>query len=439
MSVLGGARTLRRFALNESGNIAIIAGLVMLPLMVAVGGGVDYGEALRQRGIMQQSADAAALAAAMKVPEQRLATAQTVYFSNYPGPLANSVVSIADYAGGGVTVNAQGEMNTNFLRLVGMNELTLSVSATAVSSATPDQVVTETVEVTTERARTVCMMSLAASGSQTLLVNSPAKIDGGDCDVHVNSGSNDAFIFNTNATLNANEICVAGTAIKRGNTSGTIRERCDAAGDLLAGTLPLPAVGSCTFNNKTFDPPSSGFLTLSPGVYCGWTNFNGRPKINMLPGLYVIKDGGWNVNDGISVTGHGVTFYLTGNGATVNMNGNLSWDISAPRTGTYAGILYFQHPSLPTGNFIMNGRNGQHLEGLIYLPTQNLYFKSRSMAGKTDAVNIVARTILIDGESDWRFKPYDLHAIPGSKVTTTATEQRQVTIPGSPGAPYLVR
>lgn len=429
---------MRRFALNESGNIAIIAGLLMLPLMVAVGGGVDYGEALRQRGIMQQSADAAALAAAMKSPNQRLATSETVYFSNYPGPLANSVVTVADYPGGGVTVNASGQMETNFLRLIGVNSMPLSVSATAKTSATPDQVVTETIETTTERARTVCLTSLA-SGSQTLLVNSPAKIEGGDCDVHVNSSSNDAFIFNTGATLNANEICVAGTAIKRGSTTGTIKEKCRAAGDTIAGTLPVPNVGACTFNNRTFDPPQSGYLTLTPGVYCGWTNFNGKPKINMLPGLYVIKDGGWNVNDGISVTGDGVTFYLTGNGATIHMNGKLSWDISAPRSGTYAGILYFQNPSLPAGNFIMNGQNGQHLEGLIYLPTQNLYFKSKSKAGTTDSINVVARTVLIDGESNWKFQPYDMHAIPGSKEKTTVTEQRQTTIPGNPGAPYLVR
>lgn len=428
---------LRRFASDDGGNIAIIAGIVMLPLMIAVGGGVDYGEALRQRDIMQQSVDAAALAAAPYPAEQRFGVAASVYRSNYPGPLANSQVAVGETGDGAVIVTAKGNLGTNFLRLIGLNELEIGASATAIASGTPDRTVVETVEVVTETYRTVCMLSLAKSGGNALLVNSPARVEGGDCDIHVRSTSNDAFMFNSNSTLNAHEFCVAGTATLRGSTNGTVKQKCQAAVDTIAGTLPQPHVGSCNYNNWT--PPVQASITLQPGVYCGWTNFNGKPRINLMPGLYVIKDGGWNMNDGVEVTGNGVSFYLTGNNAAINMNGKMSWDMTAPRSGPYAGILYFQNPTLPANNFILNGQNGQRLEGLIYLPTQNVQFKSRSKSGTTDAVNIVANTFIINGESDWRFKPYDMFKINGSKTTTTVIEERETVIPGEPGAPYLIR
>ena len=57
-------RRFEGFSRCTRGNVAIIFGLVLVPVMGLVGTTVDYGSWLQQRTQMQAAADAAALAAA---------------------------------------------------------------------------------------------------------------------------------------------------------------------------------------------------------------------------------------------------------------------------------------------------------------------------------------------------------------------------------------
>ena len=52
----------RLFARNTKGNVAVLFGLALIPIMIAIGGAVDYGRALLVRERMADAADAAALA-----------------------------------------------------------------------------------------------------------------------------------------------------------------------------------------------------------------------------------------------------------------------------------------------------------------------------------------------------------------------------------------
>ncbi len=428
-------RRLSRFVGDERGNFAVTAALLMIPLMSAIGGAVDLAYAVDVQNTLQQASDSAALAAAREETDPA-ALAEAAFESNLPERLANATMQLTINDDGSVTVDASAIYKPAFMSLVGVSSLNIAVSSRAISSMTPDQTVTTTKTETVTTHATACMLARASNGGNALLVNSPARVDSKNCEIHVRSGSNDAFMFNTGATFNASKFCIKGTATARGTTNAAIETDCDAAPDTIAGSLPTPNDSFCTFNN--FTPANSEYVVLTPGTYCGWSNFNGKPKITLTPGLYIIKNGGWNFNDGIEVTGAGVSIYLTGNGATINMNGKISWDISAPTSGTYEGILYFQNPSLPAGNFIFNGLNGQHLQGLIYLPTQNIQFKSKSKSGTRDAISVVANTIIIDGEAVWNFGPAAGKTVPGSETTTTKTVTTTETIPGERGATRLM-
>lgn len=81
---------------------------------------------------------------------------------------------------------------------------------------------------------------------------------------------------------------------------------CAAESDPYAGNMPAVSQTTCTHSNLNFN---GGTVNLTPGVYCGWINFNSGTNVNLAPGLYVIKNGGWNVNGG-TWTGNGVTFYF---------------------------------------------------------------------------------------------------------------------------------
>ena len=427
----------RRFWCNENGNIAIIAGLLMVPMMVATGGVVDMVYAVNKQNTLQQAADAAALAASRAEVGERQSVAETTFDANLQDRISDAELDVASNGDGSVTVTATLTYQTAFVSLVGISSWPIVVASTAITDMTEDTEVTTTTTQTVSSYATACMLAKASSGGNALLVNSPANVDGADCEVHVRSSSNDAFMFNSGTVFDAARFCIKGTATVRGTTDGQIVTGCNAATDTIAGTLPVPSVSACTFNNYT--PNSTTSLVLTPGTYCGWSNFNGKPKITLTPGLYVIKDGGWNLNDGVEVTGTGVTIYLTGSSAAINMNGKMSWDISAPTSGTYKGILYFQNPSLSANNFIFNGLNGQHLEGLIYLPTQNIQFKSTSKIGTRDAISVVANTIIIDGEATWRFGPATDWTVPGSETTSTQTVTTTETVPGEIGSSRLLR
>ena len=53
---------LNRFRRDQRGNIAVIFGIACLPVLSAIGCGVDYSEASRMRAKLQSAADAAAVA-----------------------------------------------------------------------------------------------------------------------------------------------------------------------------------------------------------------------------------------------------------------------------------------------------------------------------------------------------------------------------------------
>jgi len=118
---------------------------------------------------------------------------------------------------------------------------------------------------------------------------------------------------------------------------------------------------------------NSGVSTVSPGLW-STLSVSGSAKVTLLPGVYVFTGG-------ISATGNNatidaplnVTMFLTcpgygsiasgrlclspGPGGNINLNGKGVVTISAPTTGTYAGISIFADPKL-TGTVLSSGGKG---------------------------------------------------------------------------------
>ena len=55
-------------------------------------------------------------------------------------------------------------------------------------------------------------------------------------------------------------------------------------------------------------------VELSPGVYCGDLNITDGAVVALRPGIYVIKNGKFEVDKAASVTGNGVGLAFVGNG-----------------------------------------------------------------------------------------------------------------------------
>ena len=111
------------------------------------------------------------------------------------------------------------------------------------------------------------------------------------------------------------------------------------------------AAYACDFTN--YSQTAYASYTLNPGVYCGGIKFGGVNAITFNPGVYILDGGGMSIGPGggvASVTGTGVNFYSTGTNSTYAgitiTNGVQSVQLSAPTSGSMAGLVYYQDPSL---------------------------------------------------------------------------------------------
>jgi hypothetical protein len=119
-----------------------------------------------------------------------------------------------------------------------------------------------------------------------------------------------------------------------------------------------PAVSGCT----TLPPQTGG--SISPGCYNGLT-LSGSVTLN--PGTYVLN--GSSSFSGATLTGTGVTFYVTASGTAADFSGVAAGSSLSPQSssGTYPNVLYYQVPSnTSTPNFAAPGLTS--LSGLIYAP-----------------------------------------------------------------------
>jgi Flp pilus assembly protein TadG len=364
------------------GNAAVIFALAVIPVMSAFGAGFDYARANRVKSEMQAALDSAVLTGVKQASGQQIATAGGVFSANFTDKSAGTpTTTFTVNADGSVTGTAQAKVATAFMQIVSVSTMHVSVTATAAASGSTN----------------VCILLVDPSASQSLLVNSGASINAPNCEIDVLSTGSPAAIFNT--TLNVADVCIKGsTDIVNGGAKPPVQLSCKAISDPFAGKLPSVTVGSCDFNNQTYNP---GTITVNPGVYCGWTNFNGTSNITFNPGLYVIKSGGMTINSGSTITGTGVTFYLVDQNATIQFNGGITAALAAPTSGTYSGILVFEPGGLPLSNFVFNGSKGENMQGLLYMPSRNVTFNSVSNVS-SEKITMVFDTLIMDS-TNWAF------------------------------------
>jgi len=278
-----------------------------------------------------------------------------------------------------------------------------AIPVTAASTATAAQATSK-----------VCILLVNQLDYQALLVNSGAQLNGPTCEIHVATTQNPAATFNT--TLNVKRICIKGsTVIKNGGANPPAVTSCATISDPFIGKLPTASVGSCDYNGQTYNP---GTVTINPGVYCGWTNFNGSGTLTLNPGLYIIKNGGMTFNSGWTVTGAGVTFYLVDQNATITFNGNVNASLSAPTSGTYANILMFEPSGLSNTNLPINGTSGSNFTGLMYLPSRDVTINSVSNVS-SNGVTMVFSTLILNS-TNWSIAPGALSMSVASGAATSA-------------------
>jgi Flp pilus assembly protein TadG len=399
---------------SEEGSILVLTALSLVLVAAILGLAIDIGHVRLVQRDLQRAADAAAVAAALEdrhctndsdcsAMESAAQSALTENGITATTTLTNCTGSASD----GVTMTLndppcsvatdpnQGKTNyaevlltekvpAFFAAIVGVPNFTGTARAEAARGTSGP-----------------CIYALDPTGPAITIV--AGVIVTSRCPIVDESASSDALTCVVGAFLYAPRISVTGNdagllclAHSTPQTNVPLPTPADPLGYL---TAPSNANASCgTSTTSPYYGSSSAVnvvlgsnAVFNPGVYCGGISITASllSNITFNPGTYILRDksgalgistGGLHITLGAltNITGSGVTFYNEGptvgfsvaepaSGGSIASLSNVS--LSAPTSGTYKGILFFQaHGTTASALFLANLVSSSKLEGAIYLP-----------------------------------------------------------------------
>jgi len=219
------------------------------------------------------------------------------------------------------------------------------------------------------------LVVLDGSGNRALFMQGNARLTVLNGSIIVNSNAADAIFAQGNTTLTASEILVTGNYQTLGSAviTPTPQTGQPPVPDPLA-SLPAPnPAGLPVFPGQTI----SGVAILQPGVYTGLVSLIGNAFVTMQPGTYIFRNG-LRVWGNARLVGNGVMLYVEGGRIEVGSNGQMS--LTAPTSGTYAGITIF-YARTNSNPLRLLGSAVQNIQGTVYLPRSLLQLQGNANFG----------------------------------------------------------
>ena len=250
-----------------------------------------------------------------------------------------------------------------------------------------------------------CVYVLDPHASQAFMASGNNSIMQTSCGIYVNSNNANAVVVNGQAHVTAPTISVVG-----GYQSCMNGQNCFYSPDYPTtnqpsvadpfASLPAPTYSGCGGSSSTLQL-SQGSYSISAGVYCGGIVVSGNAQVTLGSGIYILNGGGLTLNSAnASITGSNVMFYNTANGYSygpILISGQPTVNLSAPTSGVYSGILFFQDRTLTSSNSnIIAGNTNPRLVGSLYFPTTPLLITGGS-ASTPFLGKVVARTLTVNG------------------------------------------
>jgi Flp pilus assembly protein TadG len=385
-------RDLRRLLADRRGAAAVFTALTLPVFVGGLGLGGELGYWYFNQRKVQNSADVAAYAGAVAlrggsgttdIDAAAVAAAdETGYVEDRGTITTNSPPSVGPYAGNAeaVEVTVREDLPRLFTAIFARGAVPVSGRAVALVNA----------------GQQTCVLALdqTVTGAVKFTGSTSAILVG--CNVHSNSLANNSAIVSGSASVETPCLSASGGVSV---TSGLRLTECavpyinaDQAPDPYAD-LPVPPFPATATTPNTFGGGAGSTYSISPGRYQG---MDIRRTVHMAPGVYVIDGGVLKVNSTATVSGSGVTLYLT-NGARLDMDAGADVHLSAPTSGTYSGVLVYADRS--NGNtHVVNGHSGSTVNGAIYAANGHVRMNGTSTFGG-GCTQIVARTVEFSGNA----------------------------------------
>jgi Putative Flp pilus-assembly TadE/G-like len=362
---------------RESGYGLVFAAFGLVVLLGAAGLSVDMGYLRYQRRLLQSATDSAALAGAAQLgagggtlAAQNAAAADSELNGFKDGGTISVTANKITLNGNANTmqVTVADIYPTFFMRIFGGSFRNVTVSTIATAQYLGSR---------------GCIYALTGGGGITL--GGGATVNVPNCNVFSNQGISGGGSILAAAIGSHNGSSVTATPPV---ITGMVRTS-DPLANIAAPGIPG---GACINKNITANINPGGQPPISPGKYCSISIAAAVSQpITFLPGTYVITGNGGaglSFRGSGTLTGAGVTFYITGGSVQTNASQHLNF--TAPNNG----ILFFQR-NTNTANATIAATGNSKLQGALYFPnaTLNLNGGANGASSGSDYMLLVAHTL----------------------------------------------
>ena len=373
---------------DKRGNALLIAAGALPMIVGAAGLASDTIQWVLWKRQLQRAADSAAIAGVYaKIAGQNVDTqvSNDVTKNNqtgitlYSGPTIGYPPDGADYTNS-VSVGLQVQRSLSFSSLFLSSVPIITANATAAGVATGKY----------------CVVSLENTGVTGITAGGSTTVNLG-CGMITNSTSlNAAIAFGSSSVAASPVAAVGGLSTGQNWAAGTVLLPFTIAEQDPFAAVPAPTIPSPCNGSLSVSPNQTA--NVSPGCY---TSVNVQGTMNFAPGLYIITGTmSGNAQAKLSCTGCSFIFTNSNPASTggISFNGGAQFNLSAPTSGPYAGILFYQNRGAPAGTNTLNGNSSSTFQGAAYFPNQNITFTGAS--GTTyNCLQLVARTVTFMGNS----------------------------------------
>ena len=388
---MGFLTRIRRLAADRSGAIAFIFAAATPVLVGSAGLAVDTIQWTTAKRQMQRQADSGAIAGAYGLAQGQNVNNTVTHDIGQNGfvpltasPVIENAPKSGPFAGDqrAVRVALETQMKLPFSSVIMKDPVTIRAEATAAMVSNGEY----------------CAIALENNNNRGINMIGNATVDF-NCGMATNSVASNAVSAGGSSSIAASPImAVGGLPPSTNYAPNTV---------LIPYGVPQPdpfAGLPDTFSlggNQNGNVGSNQTRTLNPGTY---NNFRLQGTVTLNPGVYYLNGADFDVGSQARVTGNGVTIIMTGSGPNTigqaKINGGATLNLTAPQTGTYAGILMYQDRRATMGSQSnkVNGNSSSKLQGAIYFPGQEVEF-SGTTGMDINCIQLVARRLTFTGNS----------------------------------------
>lgn len=352
---------------DKRGAMSVVIAASLPIFLGGVGLAVDVAQWTLAKRMLQRQADSGALAGVYGLSQgadaQASVSRDLALNASFPldgAPVIERGPSVGAYAGDGraVRVALATALRLPFAGLFLPEGVCITAEATAALVPTGD----------------VCVLALENTDTAGIFMGGNTTVDI-NCAMVTNSIAANAVNTGGSSTVIASPIVASGGLTPAGNyADGTVLLPYSLAQLDPYAALPDPIIPGG--NNQMRVQPNQN-RSYNPGTY---TRVDIKGTATLNPGTYYIDGGSFSVGAQAVLNAQGVTIILTsrtaasnpGSVAGVGINGGATLNMTAPTSGTYRGVLFYQDRLATNESHKINGNSASTLQGALYFPKSTI-------------------------------------------------------------------